>query len=66
MAEFTLPDPYEGWTAERLKQQCRKLSAALMEYELIAANMATVPGALDQLQPSARQKVERVMEAYSD
>jgi hypothetical protein len=66
MPAFTLPDPYDGWSEDQLKDRIRKLSAAVMEWELIAANMGTVPGALAQLCPVSRQKVERIMEAYSD
>lgn len=66
METFTLPDPYEGWTEEQLKKRIRTLASAVMEWELIAANMGVAPGALSQLCPVSRQKVERVMEAYSD
>lgn len=66
MATFTLPDPYEGWSVERLKDRCRELGGALMEWELIAANMGSVPAALDQLTTQSREKVENMMRAYSD
>lgn len=66
MTSFILPDPYAGLTERQLKARLRKLGAALMRWELIAANMGTVPAALETLSPESRQKVERMMEAYSD
>lgn len=66
MPTFTLPDPYEGWSVERLKARLRILSGAVMEWQFIAANMAEAPGALDQLHDESRQKVERIVRAYSD
>jgi hypothetical protein len=63
---FALPDPYQNQPKARLVERIRELSSALMTWQLIAANMGTVPGALDSLTPESRQMVERVMDAYSD
>lgn len=66
MPTFTLPDPYEGWSEAQLKERVRHLSAVVMQWELIAANMGTAPGALDKLTAAGREKVEKIMKAYSD
>lgn len=66
MATLRLPDPYEGWSGDQLKARLRKISGSLMEWQLIAANLAVAPGALDNLHSGAREKVEAIMEAYSD
>jgi hypothetical protein len=63
---FTLPDPYEGWSQAQLRERVRELSSAVMEWQLIAANMGAAIGALDQLTEPSREKVKRIMDAYSD
>lgn len=63
---FCLPDPYKGWSEERLKERIRALGAAVMDWELIAANMGAVPEALAILDPTSRERVKRIMDAYSD
>lgn len=67
MGTFTLPDPYEGWTREQLRQHCRKLSMALNKWQLIAANMTTqIPGGVEALPDYCRDDVKRICDAYSD
>jgi hypothetical protein len=66
MATITLPDPYEGWSEDQLKDRLRALGSAVMNWELIAANMGAVPEALAMLDPASRQKVKRIMDAYTD
>lgn len=61
-----IPDPYEGWSRDQLKDRIRRLAATVMELELIAANMGEVPEALAMLTPESRARVTRIMDAYSD
>jgi len=66
MHTVIVPDPYEGWSEDRLRDRIKELSSALMSWQLIAANMGTIPAALDMLTTENRQKVIRMMEAYTD
>ena len=66
MTTFRIPDPYGGWSEMQLRERIRELSLALTDWQLIAANMGTVPAALDQLTDAGRKRVENIMEAYSD
>lgn len=66
MSAFRLPDPYEGMTAEQLKNRCKKLARAYSEWQMIAVNLAATPGALERLHPEHRTRVQLLMDTYSD
>ena len=59
-------DAYRDWPVDRIKDRCRELACATFDWQLIALQMSGVPGALDKLDKSAREKVERLRAAYSD
>lgn len=57
-------DAYAGMTREELKAQCSVLCMALNEWQFIAMNL--FENGKDRLPQQSRQKVERLIEAYSD
>lgn len=63
MPTFTLPDPYEGWSQERLKERCHELGMALNKWQMIAINAA---GGMDCLTEESKADIRRLQEAYSD
>ncbi|MEY9506905.1 hypothetical protein ABIE87_006463 [Bradyrhizobium diazoefficiens] len=64
MPVFTLPDPYDGWTEQRLKGHCRRLGRALDNWQHIAMTLAE--HGKDGLSQADRETVERLVEAYRD
>lgn len=64
MPTFTLPDPYEGWPEDRLKERIHDLAAALHKWQMIAINAAA--GGMDALTEQSQADVRRLQEAYSD
>jgi len=57
-----LPDPYDGWTVNRLKDHCRKLGRALMRDEMIILILAE-GGSLPK---EYQERVDRLKIAYAD
>ena len=62
MPSFILPDPYDGWPVERLKERCRDLCRAVDTWQHIA--MTLVEGG--KLHPESQAKVDHLIEAYKD
>lgn len=64
---FTLPDPYKGWSVERLKRRCRKLVSVSMRKDMIILSMAgRAPQTVLALSPEIRDEVQRLQAAYAD
>ncbi len=67
MPSFTLPDPYEGWTADQLRDRVRELSGALMERDLMIANMVEqAPCCVFGLDEPLRTKARNLRDAWDD
>lgn len=67
MTSFTLPDPYDGWSASKLKRRCRELGCALMDKDMIILSMLVrIPGGVDALPESCRDEVRSIRDAYDD
>ena len=62
---FTLPDPYEGWTTEQLKDHCRKLCRKISHDEMIILALSEGTS-VERLPPSDRIFIQKLREAYSD
>lgn len=60
-----LPDPYEGWSEDRLKKRCRDLARAHDHHQKIILLLA-YHGGLDALPPEWRAEVDNLRKAYSD
>jgi hypothetical protein len=64
--EFLL-DPYEGKTVEELKENCRRLARGYMRQEMtILLLAASAPAAVESLPRHYKDRVVRLVEAYSD
>lgn len=61
MATFTL-DPWKDKTPEQLKDDCRRLSRALHQWQFIAVGLFMG----EDLLPEQKQKVEKLIAAYAD
>jgi hypothetical protein len=57
-------DAYAGMSRDELKTRCGELCRELNEWHFIA--MELFDGGKDSLSPAAREKVERLVEAYKD
>lgn len=67
MTQFTLPDPYEGWSEAKLKTRIRQLSRAVIRTERIVAVMVEyAPHGLEHLPKSDREKAKNLNAAYRD
>jgi hypothetical protein len=67
MTTFTLPDPYEGWSSEQLKQRCRELCRASMHRDMVILSMLDkIPGGVDAIPEQFRDEVRRLRDAYED
>lgn len=64
MNTFTLPDPYDGYSVDQLKERCHDLGLALHKWQMIAINVAA--GGMESISEGAREDVRRLQEAYSD
>ena len=66
MTDFTIPDPYEGWSEAELKLRCRKLVRASVSLELLVALIVdVVPGEiLEQLPERERTRAISFHKTY--
>lgn len=66
MTDFLL-DPYDGKSAEELKADCRRLARGYMRQEMTILLLADLaPDAVQKLPRHYRDKVVKLVEAYSD
>lgn len=66
MPTFTLPDPYDGWPVDKLKDRCRSLCLEVDRWQHMAMAMSGAPGSREKLHPDDRIKLDRLIEAYRD
>ncbi len=64
MSTFTIRDPYNGWSADRLKEHCRSLARAYSNYQQIILVIAE--HGIDALPPEWRAEVDSLRKAYAD
>ncbi len=64
MSTFTVPDPYDGWSVDRLKAHCRSLARTYSNYQQII--LVIVEHGVDALPPEWRQEVDSLRRTYAD
>lgn len=63
---FQPPDPYDGWSEDRLKEHCRSLARAYSKYQQIILILVSHHDGMAMLPPEWLADVESLIEAYSD
>lgn len=67
MPTFTLPDPYDGWSKDKLKERIRELARAMTRDQLAIAMMVEyAPAVLDRLPAQYRERAKLLNAAYRD